>query len=105
MIYHIVSRTTWQQVGAGPYRADSLASEGFIHCSYQAQVARIANHFYRDHTDLLVLAIDPAQLTSAVRAEDPGSGERFPHVSGPIDVGAVVEVRALRRGATGEWEF
>jgi uncharacterized protein (DUF952 family) len=105
LIYHIVSRSTWDQVGAGPYRADSLVGEGFIHCSYLEQVARVANLFYRQQTDLVVLCIDPARLTAPVRAEDPGCGELFPHVYGPIDVSAVVQVRELRRGPDGGWEF
>jgi uncharacterized protein (DUF952 family) len=102
VIYHIVSRTDWEHSGPEPYRAASLAGEGFIHCSYRDQVARIANLFYRDQTDLIVLAIDPAKLTSPLRAEDV-AGERFPHVYGPIDRSAVVSWQALERTTNGDW--
>jgi uncharacterized protein (DUF952 family) len=102
VIYHIVSRIDWEQSAPAPYRAASLTTEGFIHCSYRDQIARIANLFYRDQTDLIVLAIDPARLTSPLRAEDVG-GERFPHIYGPIDRSAVVAVQALERTADGNW--
>jgi uncharacterized protein (DUF952 family) len=102
VIYHIVSRTDWEQSAPGPYRAASLATEGFIHCSYQDQVARIANLFYRDQTDLIVLVIDPAKLTNPLRVEDVG-GERFPHVHGPIERSAVVAVQALERAPDRDW--
>jgi uncharacterized protein (DUF952 family) len=104
-IYHIVARSSWEQTGAEPYRADSLATEGFIHCSYRDQVAKVANWFYRDQADLLVLHIDTDRLTSPLRAEDPGIGEAFPHVYGPIDRPAVVAVEPLQRGADGQWIF
>jgi uncharacterized protein (DUF952 family) len=105
LIYHLVPRPVWEKALPGPYQADSLAGEGFIHCSYQSQVARVANLFYADQTDLLLLCIDADRLTSPVRDEDAGTGERFPHVYGPIHAEAVVEVRELRRGPDGRWQF
>ena len=115
-IYHIVPRSVWETVAgvsdpgysgvSDPgYSSDSLAGEGFIHCSYQDQVARVANSVYRDQADLLVLCIDTERLSSPVRDEDPGIGQRFPHVYGPIDRAAVAEVRPLVRGTDGEWVF
>ena len=52
-----------------------------------------------------MLVIDPAKLTAELRDEDPGIGTAFPHVYGPIDEGAVVEVRPLQRGSDGAWKF
>jgi uncharacterized protein (DUF952 family) len=104
-IYHIVSRSDWVQVGNGPYRADSLAKEGFIHCSNPDQVAPVANRFYADQPDLLVLGIEVNRLTSPLRDEAIDTGERFPHVYGPIDRAAIVEVRRLERGPDGRWVF
>lgn len=104
-IYHILARATWEQRPTGPYRAPSLDSEGFIHCSYAGQVARVANMFYRHEPDLMVLGIDPELLSSQVLAEDPGVGEKFPHVYGPLDSPAVVEILPLQRNPAGLWEF
>jgi uncharacterized protein (DUF952 family) len=104
-IYHIVPRTVWEQTSAGDYRADSLATEGFIHCSNADQVARVANLFFADQPDLLVLTIDADRLASPLRDEDAGTGERFPHVYGPIERAAVIAVEPLRRGPDNRWEF
>jgi len=104
-IYHLVSRATWEQAGAGPYQADSLASEGFIHCSNEDQVAWAANRFYAAQSDLLVLVLDAGRLTSLLRDEDAGTGEKFPHVYGPIEREAVLEARPLGRGDDGRWVF
>jgi uncharacterized protein (DUF952 family) len=104
-IYHLVAASDWQQPGDGPYRPASLATEGFVHCSYADQVERVANLFFRDAAALLALVLDADRLTSPVRDEDAGSGERFPHVYGPLDRTAVVEVRPLQRGADGRWRF
>jgi uncharacterized protein (DUF952 family) len=104
-IYHLVPGSTWQQAPEGPYRAGSLASEGFIHCSNRDQVAAAANRFYANEADLLVLAIDVERLTSPVRDEEAGTGERFPHIYGPINREAVVEVRRMERGPDRQWVF
>ena len=105
MIYHLVSRRLWEEAADQPYRAASLASEGFIHCSFADQVAGSANRFYAGENDLLVLHIDPARLTSPLREEASGSGEMFPHIYGPINRDAVLAAQPLARGADGRWQF
>jgi uncharacterized protein (DUF952 family) len=104
-IYHLVSPSIWNAVGAGPYRAASLETEGFIHCSNEDQVARAANRFYADNAELLVLCIDTERLAHPVRDEEAATGERFPHIYGPIHREAVVSVRPLQRDALGHWVF
>ena len=104
-IYHLVLPSVWEARPGEPYRADSLQTEGFIHCSYAHQVAASANRFYASAGELLVLRIDPATLSSPVKAEAAGSGELFPHVYGPIDRDAVTSARPLARDAAGKWVF
>ena len=106
MIYHITTAAAWQAAQqTGTYTADSLASEGFIHCSTVMQVAGVAARFYRGVPDLVLLTLAPAQLGAEVRyeapAEDPTSAERFPHVYGAIPVTAVVRVTPLLLAADG----
>jgi uncharacterized protein (DUF952 family) len=105
MIYHLVVSSAWQQAPPGPYRPDSLATEGFVHCSNADQVARVANTFFTEQPELLVLSIEVASLTAPVNDEDPGIGEQFPHIYGAIDREAIVEVRRLKRGESGTWSF
>ena len=100
----LLAPAAWGQAGT-EYRADSLSSEGFIHCSFAEQVARSANRFYADAPELLLLHIDPEALTSPLRTEAAGTGEFFPHIYGPINRGAVVAVETLRRGPDGGWVF
>ena len=104
-IYHLVLPATWQASPDEPYRAASLETEGFIHCSYAPQVAASANRFYASAAELLVLCIDPDRLSSPSKAEPAGTGELFPHVYGPINRDAVTSVRTLSRDDSGRWVF
>jgi uncharacterized protein (DUF952 family) len=104
-IYHLVLPSVWELNSAQPYRADSLATEGFIHCSFADQVARSANRFYAGATDLLILTIDSTRLASPIREELAANGEQFPHIYGPINRDAVSAVVPMTRGADGQWVF
>lgn len=104
-IYHILPRRAWEQADPGSLRADSLRTEGFIHCSNRDQVEWVANQFFTAAEDLVVLAIAAAALSSPLRDEDPGTGQTFPHVYGPIEREAIVGVEALTRSADGRWLF
>ncbi|WP_013321134.1 DUF952 domain-containing protein [Gloeothece verrucosa] len=108
MIFHITSQNHWQKaVELGEYRADSLETEGFIHCSTRQQLIKVANAFYRGQADLVVLCIDPEKLKATVKWEPPAhlsseepveinglgcgtSSALFPHVYGAINLEAVV---------------
>jgi uncharacterized protein (DUF952 family) len=108
VILHISPRATWEEaVVAGVYAADSLATEGYIHCSTLAQVAGPANYLFRGRTDLVLLQIDESKLPVAVTWEDgsPPSpdGQLFPHVYAPIPVTAVVAVTDYRPDADGSF--
>ena len=98
-IYHICTQKAWDEACKnGSYKADSLAKEGFIHCSMLDQILRVANSFYSGQKDLVLLVIDPANLLSQVRWE-PGSDkpdELFPHIYGPINLDAVSKVLDLK---------
>jgi uncharacterized protein (DUF952 family) len=104
-IYHLVPASIWKAVGSGPYRPESLATEGFVHCSNADQVAQAANRFYADQADLLVLSIDTSRLAHPLRDEAAGTGEYFPHIYGPIEREAVVAVQPLERDADGRWVY
>jgi len=115
MIYHITSHQAWLEAQqAGEYRAESLESEGFIHCSTRAQVLPVAETFYREQSGLLLLMIDPSLLSSEVRWEPPSGGvpppgvpegDLFPHVYSPINLDAVVKVYDLESNPDGKYTF
>ena len=102
-LFHIVDRSAWAAaVVAGEYRPRSLDDEGFVHLSFGDQVAATARRHYRGVADLVVVEIDPDRLDAEVRVEDLAStGEKFPHLYGPIPAGAAVAVRPLDAGPTG----
>lgn len=102
MLLHVVPEPEWSAAPGHPYRPASLASEGFVHCSADEDTAlAIADAHYRDVPGpLLLLALDEALLTAEVRWEGP-EGRLFPHVYGPVDRAAVVDVREIRRDGAG----
>src|SRR6266516_2734044 len=108
MLYHLALVSDWQAaLAAGSYRVStlgaSLESVGFVHTSFTHQVAGVAERFYADVREpLVLLGIDEGRLTSPWRVDPvPGSADGFPHVYGPVDVRAVVAVTAVHRAADG----
>ena len=92
LIFHICKKANWEEAQkAGEYRAESLQTEGFIHCSEKGQVAGVLEMFYKDLPDLILLHINTSKLTSELKYE-PADGQNFPHVYGAINLDAVVEV-------------
>jgi uncharacterized protein (DUF952 family) len=88
----------------GSYSADSLAAEGFIHCSDAHQVVWVANQRFRGRQDLVLLHVDPARLGCEVRYENLEGGEQlFPHVYGAIPVTAIVDVVPFRPAEDGHF--
>ena len=105
LLYHLVPPAVWARTENPLYRAASLETEGFIHCSYREQVAWVANQLYAAEPELMLLTIDPNRLISPVRDEDPGTGELFPHVYGPIPAAAVVAIDRMSRDPEGRWQL
>ena len=75
----------------------------FIHASRPEQVSMVANFVYDDVDEpLCLLVIDTGRLVSAVCEEQVGE-QMFPHIYGPLNLDAVVDVRPYERGADGRW--
>ncbi|MDX6728249.1 MAG: hypothetical protein QOK49_3054 [Baekduia sp.] len=82
--------------------AGSLETEGFIHCSTPGQVVATADRIFAGSGDLLLLVIDPEQLTAPLKYERAADvGEDFPHVFGTIDLAAVTDTMVLAEGPGG----
>jgi uncharacterized protein (DUF952 family) len=88
-------------------RGVTLAQEGFIHCSYHEQVEGVANRFYCDLDELILLRIDPGLLDVPVVEEPPAEGieELFPHVYGAIQISAVVGATVWKRAPDSTWSL
>jgi uncharacterized protein (DUF952 family) len=96
-ILHVTPAALWEKAQAqGEYRGDTLATEGFIHCCSPGQLAGVISRYFHGQTGLVVLRIDPEMLMPPLRWErPPGSTETFPHLYGPLNLDAVVEVVPL----------
>ena len=85
-IYHIVPRAEWEMaLKKGVYEPESLATEGFIHCSTRAQVVGTANFLFKGQQDLILLHIEEEKLETDVIYEDLyQAGKLFPHIYSPL---------------------
>ncbi len=97
MIYHVTKKQDWAAaVAKGAYEAPSLFTEGFIHNSSKEQVSAVLQRYYKNEVDLVLLHIDEALLTAPLKYElAPSVNEMFPHIFGPININAVVNVETL----------
>ena len=100
-ILHLASNDAWlAATKAGSYHADSLSTEGFVHCSKPSQIVDVANTFYRGQQGLVLLVIDPSKLKAELKWEPPAEPEPtharesdlFPHLYGPLNLDAVINV-------------
>jgi uncharacterized protein (DUF952 family)/heme-degrading monooxygenase HmoA len=109
-LLHIALPDDWRAArDVGEYRVSTrgrtLAEEGFVHCARPGQLEGVANRFYGDLSELVILRIDPERLPAEVRLEPPveGGDELFPHVYGPIPTAAVIATTVWDRGEDGMW--
>ncbi len=116
MIFHITTIETWEKAKLNnEYKSDYLETEGFIHCSTQAQIMIIANTFYSNYEKLVVLVINPEKLLSEIKWESPvppnsnidhniDNTEKFPHIYGVINLDAVEKIIYLCKNNRGLFE-
>ena len=97
LIYHITTREAWTKASeTGSYVTPSLKEEGFIHCSELSQVEDIRSRFYAGVQDLVLLTIDTEKLRSQLIFEwSPSVQGTFPHIYGPINPDAVVDLTTV----------
>lgn len=103
IIYHMCRAEEWQaaqETGLYPGSSQDRA-DGFIHFSTAAQVKESAAKHRAGQDGLLLLAVDAHALGDALKWETSRGGQLFPHLYGPLPVGAVVAVDPLLLGADG----
>lgn len=101
-ILHITKRQQWEQAkNLGTYRADSLDSEGFIHCSKSTQILNVAKRFFENQKELVLLFIDFEKVQAEIRYEPAEIGELFPHIYGELNIDAVYQVIDFEAGEDG----
>ena len=93
LIYHIVLPDFWEKFkDEYEYEAESLRSEGFIHCSYRNQLDEVLERYYKNVGKVLILHINLHFLTAKFIAEPSTNREIYPHIYGKINKSAIVDV-------------
>ena len=97
VIFHITTAADWKAAQQeGFYEVASLKEEGFIHCSQEHQVADVLDRYFNDKKELVKLVIDTDKLTTNFIFDwSPSLADTFPHIYGPINLDAVIEVISL----------
>ena len=98
-IFHIVLPEVWAAFDTDLYRASSLESEGFIHCSFAGQLDAVIERYYGDADEIVVLEIETEELMSRVLNEPSTGNEIYPHIYGPVNRNAIADVRREHLGA------
>ena len=103
--FHLVPVEVWEAADRGrPYKADSLAGEGFIHCT-DGEVelaATFDRHYATDPRSFLALILDLDALDVPWRFDDPGSP--YPHIYGAIRWPAILDTQRVERRPDGRFE-
>jgi len=99
LIYHIVLPKVWKKFKNEKfYSAESLQSEGFIHCSFAEQIETVLKRYYKDVENVLILHIEPKFLTAKLVEEPSTNGAIYPHIYGKINLEAIVEIEEKQIG-------
>lgn len=87
-LYHITTKENWKKAqDQGFYDFCALKTDGFIHLSTKEQYLQIANKFFKEKDNLVLLKIDSTKLKSRVLFE-----KGFPHLYGPLNLEAVISM-------------
>jgi uncharacterized protein (DUF952 family) len=83
---------------------DSIELEGFIHASPKSQLNRVANKYYKQKANPMILVIDKDKVTSPLKWE-PATGGTYPHIYGPLNTDAIVKTMAIDLNENGEFDL
>ena len=99
-IFHIATVSDWAAAQeSGGYttstRGVTLEQEGFIHAARADQVEGVRSRYYADVDEPLVLLTIETDRLDVPWREDPVGEDTYPHLYGPLNPDAVVEVTPL----------
>lgn len=101
--YHLAPADAWASTPPDePFRPASLDGEGFVHLTHWlSDLMDVANALYRsDPRPYVVLTVALDAVTPPWRYD---GDQRYPHVYGPLDRSAIVQVRPIDRAADGRF--
>lgn len=102
-IYKICPAAVWRAAESeGIFNGlENDTDDGFIHFSTAAQLGETASKHFAGQKDLVVVAVDSAQLGGALKWEPARAGDLFPHLYEPLDLSSVLWVDEFPLGDDG----
>ena len=104
LIFKIVPRSEWEAESGDYHGSAHDRADGFLHFSTASQLPETLSRYYAGMDDLMLVAVDPTALGTALRWEHSTSrGEDFPHLYAPLSCDAMKWARPLAKDADGEF--
>ncbi|BAU26006.1 uncharacterized protein (DUF952 family) [Aneurinibacillus soli] len=103
-IYCLTPASYWATfAGKSEYVPRDYKEEGFIHATKGDNLLyKVANRVYHNFDEeLLLLVIDEALVTSEIKYEQAKDKNLYPHIYGPLNVDAIVEVKTMHHTKEG----
>ncbi len=82
-----------------------VGPEGFVHCSWTAQLAGTIDVHFADAAELVLLRLHAERLGSKLVAEPSRGGALFPHLYRDLAESDIAQRVTLRRGADGRFDL
>jgi uncharacterized protein (DUF952 family) len=103
LVYKVCPASEWQAAtAAGVFRGSAVdLRDGFIHFSTGAQLAETLRRHFAGQRDLVLVALDPADLGAGLRWEPSRGGDLFPHLYGELPVSLARRVSPVVAGDEG----
>ncbi|MFD2371522.1 DUF952 domain-containing protein [Brevibacillus sp. GCM10020057] len=104
-IYCLVPKGYWQQwEGRDHYLPRDYEQEGFIHATKGDELlGKVADRVYAAYEgELFALVVDEDKSASPIKYEQAKDGLFYPHIYGPLNRDAIVDIRQMQR-ADGHW--
>lgn len=104
-IYCMVPQAYWEKwKDRDLYLPRDYEQEGFIHATKGDELLGIvADRVYSDYEgELFVLVVDESKSTSPIKYEQAKDGLLYPHIYGPLNQDAIVDVKQMLR-TDGHW--
>jgi uncharacterized protein (DUF952 family) len=94
IIYHLTTVEEWEDAqDKGGYEPPSFKKEGFVHCCTEQQLKSVQERLFKGQENLVKLVIDPSLLNQKLQYDrDEQLQQDFPHVYGPLNISAVIEI-------------
>jgi uncharacterized protein (DUF952 family) len=102
--YHLVAQDWYlAQPSDADYLPEAFERDGFVHLTHGIESAlAVGTAYYRaDNRPYLLLMVDLGHVAADVRYDDPD--QRYPHIYGPIDRAAIIEVHRANRAPDGSF--